>query len=76
MKEVFYYEFSDDGKDWVFGDCAKSLISCLDKARKCPYRVRVKRARLSDHVVVGKKRIQESLEELQLLDQIFEEIKI
>lgn len=43
MKHKFYYyEHSDDGINWTFGDYRKHLINILDIIRDNPYRIRIK----------------------------------
>jgi hypothetical protein len=42
QKKFYYYEYTDDGESWSDGDCAFSLLKCIDRARKCSYRWRIK----------------------------------
>lgn len=68
--KLYYYEYTDDGKQWFVGDAATSLLKCVDRARKCPYRIRVMD---SNNNEIPRKEILESIIELKKLEKIIEE---
>lgn len=72
MKELYYYEYSDDGIDWKNGGAAISLLSCLDKARKCSYSWRIKRATITSEEIIQAEEIKPVFEQLYLLEKLFQ----
>ena len=69
MKKFYYYQYSDDGENWIDGDCALSLLKCVDRSRKCSYKTRILDG---DGVVVAKSEIDKRIKELELLERLFE----
>jgi hypothetical protein len=72
MKELYYYEYSDDGISWTRGGAAISLISCIDKARQCDYRHRIKRAIIAREEIVSEDEIKPEFEKLLILEKLFQ----
>lgn len=71
MKEVYYYEYSDDQIDWTIGECSFSLIKCVDMAQRCrfPWRIKTYNGHwIKNHV------IEEALKQLRILEKITEKI--
>jgi len=74
MKEIYYYELTDDGGlTWTIGKPAFSLLNCLDMARKCSFPYRITKAHLGDHgQFVSFEDMDKALDELNILDKIFQ----
>ena len=73
MKEIYYYEYSDDGIEWTLGKPAFSLLDCVDKARKCCYSFRITKVELNSlGKFVSFEEIDEALDQLNLLEKIFQ----
>lgn len=66
---LYYYEYTDDSKQWFAGDAATSLLKCVDRSRKCPYRTRVKDAEGNE---IPRQAVLECLVDLKKLDKIIE----
>lgn len=72
MKHKFYYfEYSDDGINWTFGDYRKHLINILDITRDNPYRIRIKN---ENDELVERNRILELIGSLNHMLEIIENL--
>jgi hypothetical protein len=71
MKHKFYYyEYSDDGgQTWTIGDYRRYLMPIIELASKQPYRFRIYN---QDDLEIDPQEIQEALEQIKLMDSIFE----
>lgn len=71
MKHKFYYyEYSDDGGvTWTIGDYRRYLMPIIELANKQPYRFRIYN---QDDLEIDPQEIQEALEQIKLMDSIFE----
>ena len=73
MKEIYYYEYSDDGGGtWFYGEPSFSLLKCVDNARKISYRWRIQKASFSDSILVTQEAVDRSLDELLILEKLFQ----
>lgn len=74
MKELYYYEWSDDRINWKLGGIYFDILPCVDKARHCPYAVRFKKiiADFSDANDVHPELLKEAREQLHLLEKLFQ----
>lgn len=72
QKKFYYYEYTDDGTNWSDGDCAFSLLKCIDRARKCSYRIRVK-----DECgeIICDKTVRDALATLEKIEKLIEQLK-
>jgi hypothetical protein len=71
MKHKFYYyEYSDDGGvTWTIGDYRRYLMPIIELTNKQPYRFRIYN---QDDLEIDPQEIQEALEQIKLMDSIFE----
>ena len=75
MKELYYYEHTDDGGvTWFLGEPSFSLIGCVDKARRFSYPYRVLKVQLNDTdeaEFIYREQLKEVELTLEALDKIF-----
>jgi hypothetical protein len=71
MKHKFYYyEYSDDGGvTWTIGDYRRYFMEIVKLVRELSYRFRICN---QDDVEMDHQEIQEALEQIKLMDSIFE----
>jgi hypothetical protein len=74
MKEIYYYEWSDDRIDWKFGGVFFNILPCVDKARQCSYAVRFKKttADFSNTEEVSLNLVKTAKDQIQLLEKLFQ----
>lgn len=69
MKEFYYYQYSDDGGlTWFDGDCALTLMKCVDRCRRSCYKTRV-----LDHnnEVIAQEKVNRMIQHIETIEKIF-----
>ena len=67
MKDVYFYEYSDNLIDWRLGGYFDSLLRCVDNAEQCCYSYRIKKAKVSDPEPVSIEERNQALEQLKVI---------
>ena len=74
MKELYYYEWSDDRIDWRLGEIFFDILPCVNDARDCPYAVRFKKikADFSDAQDVHPDLLETARDQIYLLEKLLQ----
>jgi hypothetical protein len=70
MRDLYFYEYSDDLIDWRLGGYFESLMKCVDNAEQCCYSYRIKKAKVSDPEPVSREERNQALKDLIAINKI------